>query len=461
MEGAAIATLSELIRHDAPISTGASAVYPYKTMIEKKYRFTSRFDEEVLLHRVDRKTGLIHLPRGLCPIGVKDERIDGDIVEFPVQPKPRPHQVDLFEQTGDFLLQGKSGVVSAYTGWGKTVLGYHAAHSVGRKTLVITTKDDIYKQWIDGAKKFLGLPAHEIGEIRGDKCEVQGTKFCVAMIHSLSKEGKYPEWITKGFGLVIFDECHRVPADQFQEVVDMFPAKLRLGLSATPERADGKELVVLAHIGPIRAKTEAQLMIPKVLRFKSAWECPRVLRSDPNTGEKKVVRLPHEPGKTTHLEKMMAADSVRNALIAELIESAFKKGRKTVVFSTLHEHLKALHRACREGFGISGKQMGFYIGAHTKADRDHREKEKVKPIVFTTFAMMSEGTSLDWLDTCILAMPRSTVTQPVGRIRREYPDKGPPVVMDVVDHDSPVFSGYSNGRLRWYTSIGAEVRDMN
>ena len=62
-----------------------------------------------------------------------------------------------------------------------------------------------------GATQFLGLPDHEIGEIRGDKCEVKGTKFVVAMIHSLSKEGRYPDWIAKEFGLVIFDECHSFP----------------------------------------------------------------------------------------------------------------------------------------------------------------------------------------------------------------------------------------------------------
>ena len=123
---------------------------------------------------------------------------------------------------------------------------------------------------------FLGLTPDEVGEIRGDKCEVVGTKFCVAMIQSLSKDGKYPEWITKGFGLVIFDEVHRLPAEQFSTVADMFPALLRLGLSATPYRADGKELLIQAHIGPLRAKTEAQLMVPKVLgspRTGSARAC--------------------------------------------------------------------------------------------------------------------------------------------------------------------------------------------
>lgn len=452
-----MAALAELIRHDKPILTGATAVYPYKPMIERKYRFQSRFGEDVLLHRVD--GNVIHLPRGLCPISDNDNRVDGEKVVFPKCPTPREHQTELFEETRSFLKQGKSGIVCAYTGWGKTVLGYMAAYECQRKTLVITTKDDIYKQWIEGAPKFLGISPSEVGEIRGDKCEVIGTKFVVAMIHSLSKDGKYPDWITKDFGLVIFDECHRVPADQFSAVVWMLPAKLRLGLSATPERSDGKELMLYAHIGPIRAKTEGQLMIPKVLRFKSAWECPRVLRPDPDTGEKRVVRLPHEPGKTTHIEKIVAADPVRNHMVAELIQMAYEKKRRTVVFSTLHDHLKALHRACNE-LGISGRDMGFYIGASTKAELEAREKVKVKPIIFTTFAMMAEGTNIPWLDTCVLAMPRSNVEQTVGRIRREYEDKGDPVVMDILDEDSPVFSGYGESRLRWYKKIGCTIKDM-
>jgi superfamily II DNA or RNA helicase len=456
-----LAAIAKLYREDMPLSTGATSVYPYSAADEKKYSFMSRFDERVSLCKVDAAKGLIHLPRGLCPIGTNDNRVDGLHVHFPKDPLPRPNQVKLFEKTARFLLDGDSGVVSAYTGWGKTVLGYHAAFVVQRKTLVITTKEDIYLQWLAGAQTFLGLHPHEIGEIRGDKCEVKGTKFCVAMIHSLSKEGKYPKWIDEEFGLVIFDECHRLPADQFSEVAFMFRARLRLGLSATPDRQDGKEIMVLAHIGPIRAQTDAQLMIPKVLRFNSAWECPKVLRLDEDTGEKKVVKLPHQPGKTTHIEKMIAADPARNLFLADLIHSAFEKNRQLVMFSTLHDHMQAVHRICREEFGISGRKMGFYKGATTKAERSHREREKVKPILFTTFVMMGEGTSLDWLDTCLLGMPRSQVTQPVGRVRREYLDKGPPVVIDVVDHDSPVFSSYAESRLRWYKKIGCQIKQMN
>jgi superfamily II DNA or RNA helicase len=452
-----MALLSELFMHEKPLRTGATAVYPYSPKLERLYKFTSRFGEEVPLCRVDLTNSEIHLPRAICQAGGVDQRVVGEPVSFPKTPSPRPHQVKLFNEVAAFLKAGQSGVACAYTGFGKTVVGFHAACAVGRKTLVITTKEDIYKQWIDGAKKFLGLD--HVGQIRADTCDVE-PPFVVAMIHSLSKEGRYPKWITKGFGLVIFDECHRVPAEQFSTVADMFPAKLRLGLSATPDRADGKELLLYAHIGPIRAKTEAQLMVPKVLRFHSAWQCPRVMRTDPETCERRVGRLPHQPGKTAHVEKSIAADNVRNHMIAGLVKQGLEKGRKIVVFSTQLDHLKAMHRACTEAFEISGRDMAFYVGESTKADKERRDRDKVKPVLFATYGMMSEGTDIPWLDLCILAMPRANVAQSVGRIRREYPDKPMPVVMDIVDNDSPVFAGYAGSRAKWFRSIGAEVKDM-
>ncbi len=453
-----MALLSEFIRHDQPLSTGATAVYPYSVRLERKYKFFSRFGDEVsLCFREGEK--LLHLPRALCPVGENDQRVVGEDVVFPKGPVPREYQEEIFDETASFLTKGLSGIVSAYTGWGKTFLGYHAAYVTQKKTLVITTKDDIYKQWLADAPAVLGIEPHEVGEIRGDKCEVVGTKFCVAMIHSLSKDGKYPDWITKDFGLVIFDEVHRLPADQFMAVATMFPALLRLGLSATLERSDGKELMVHAHIGPVRAKTEGELLVPKVLRFQTAWECPRVLREDKITGQKKAVLMPHEPGRTTRMEKIIAADPVRNHQIADAANMVYHKGRKLVVFSTLISHLETLKAATIE-LGVPGSDVGLYVGASTKAELAHREKIKGRPVLFTTFSMMSEGTNLPWLDTCILAMPRSRVTQPVGRIRREYEGKGEPVVLDFIDSSSPVFAGYAAKRLQWYQKIGCKIVEM-
>ncbi len=451
-----MSALADLIRHDPPRAYGAGAHYPFKHLLERRYRFTSRFGDEVALHRRDGDDSV--LPRALCPVGPNDQRTKGAPAAFPQAPTPKAHQEKLFAEAFAFVDAGLSGLVCAYTGWGKTVLGYGLAHRLGRKTLVVTTKDDIYKQWIEGAEKFLGLPRPRIGEIRGDKTQVIGCDFVVAMIHTLAK-GRLDPGLAAQFGLVIFDEVHRVPADSFSAVADQFPALWRVGLSATIERSDGKELLIHAHIGPVRCATEAQLMVPKVLRFTSAWQCPRVFRTDPDTGEKKVVRVPHEPGKTTHVEKLLAADPERNKQLAGLIVTAHQKQRRLVVFSTLHDHLHALHRAAH-AMGVKTRDMGYYVGATTKDERAARDQAAGRPVMFTTYGMCGEGTNLPWLDTCLFAIPRSQVEQPAGRIRREYPDKAPPVVMDLVDLDSPVFAGYAASRMRWYRSIGAVVKDM-
>jgi superfamily II DNA or RNA helicase len=288
---------------------------------------------------------------------------------------------------------------------------------------------------------------------------VLGTKFVVAMIHSLSKPGKYPDWIGDTFGLVIFDECHRLPAEQFRAVASMFAARLRLGLSATPDRSDGKELLLYAHVGPVRVRTSVQLLVPKVLRYRTGWQCPRRYVTDPDSGERVIERIPHEAGQTTFMEKILAADEKRNLEIALILQTVHDRGRRIVVFSTLHDHLHSLLRAAKK-VGISGKEMGLYIGAQTKAEKEARDRATAKPVIFTTFGMMGEGTDIPWLDTCLLAMPRANVVQPVGRIRREYEGKPEPRVIDLIDPDSPVFVGYAVRRLAWYRRIGAEVKDM-
>lgn len=456
------AELADFIMTQQPLSYGKAAIYPFSSLLTKKLTFETRFGDDVEMFRKG-PNGTILVPRALCPIGANDNRSDGKVVLFPNKPKPRPHQQQLFNEVEEFLKEGLSGLVEAYTGFGKTVVGYLAAYVCQRKTLVVTTKEDIFNKWVADAPKFLGISEDEVGIVRGDKCHVIGTKFVVALIQTMSKTEKYPEDIWDDFGLIIFDECHRVPADSFVNVAFMTPAKIRLGLSANTQRSDGKDLLLHAHIGPLRAQTDFQLMVPKILRYHTGWEVPLVRRRfnlPDGTTEVKLVKLPHTAGKTAHIEKIIAADPDRNAMVADTILRVFGKGRKNIIFSTQLEHLRALQRLCID-MGVPGKHTGLYQAARNKTERAEQEKIKVRPVLFTTYVMAGEGTDFPWLDTCTLAMPRANVEQPVGRIRREYEDKSPPTVIDFIDGDSPVFAGYASRRKSWYTSIGAPVIDMD
>ena len=52
------------------------------------------------------------------------------------------------------------------------------------------------------------------------------------------------------YGMVVVDECHRVPALSFEKVVRDAPARYRLGLTATPYRRDHLEGILTMHLGP-------------------------------------------------------------------------------------------------------------------------------------------------------------------------------------------------------------------
>ena len=54
------------------------------------------------------------------------------------------------------------------------------------------------------------------------------------------------------FGFLVFDECHHLPSEQFQYAAISSIAPFRLGLSATPERSDGKESFLYELCGPLR-----------------------------------------------------------------------------------------------------------------------------------------------------------------------------------------------------------------
>jgi len=434
-----------------PISTGAAAVFPYSADLARRWVTTSRFDNEpICLYRVlglgdDKK---LLLPRESFQVGAEDRRVDGLKVTYNSVFKPRnDEQSRVIGQATKYLLDGKSFLVEAPTGFGKTACAMQLIANVGRKTMVIIDNEKLRDQWIDAAKKFLGLSNSDIGVVQGNTCSVSGKKLVIGMMQSLSKPGRYPMRLFNDFGLVIWDEIQILGADQFSNTVWMFPAKLRLGLSATPYRADGKDIVFYSHIGRVLVKAQQMKLVPKVLVRETGWRVPVVYWNG------RMQPIPHAPGKTMHVNKLLGTDSKRNAEIVQFVVSAYRKGRKTIVFSDIKNHLEILESSLI-AHGVKLADIGMYIGGLKKEVRDHAETKRV---LLATYAFAKKGMDVPDLDTLVLGMPKSDVIQIVGRIMREHPTKQQPLVLDLVDSSSSVFNGYASKRRSWYNRIGAEV----
>lgn len=434
-----------------PAAIGAAGVYPYSESLYEMGARVSRYGDPFNLFKV---VGLgehkrIWVPRGMAPLSGEDVRREGLDVQFYSKFKPRnEEQARVIKESVELLKLRQSFIVEAPTAMGKTACTMDIIAKVGKKTLVVVHKEDLRDQWLEAIEKFLGLTGKDVGLIQGDTFQVAGRKIVIALIQSLAKEDRYPASALAEFGLMVMDETHHVGADFFSQACYRVPAMLRLGLSATPKRSDGKFEVIHAHIGEVRVRTELVPMTAQVIARRSPWKLPMV--RNPAGG---VMPLPHTAGKCGHVISMVCNNHARNRMMAEFIFAAYKKDRCIAFLSDRLDHLDTLQMMLTN-LGISASSIGYYVGGMTEAQR---EDTKTKDIMLGTYQAMGEGTNIPHLDTLVMGSPKADVRQIVGRILRAHEGKKQPVVFDLVDDTSSVFAGYWRSRQKWYKTVGAAV----
>jgi superfamily II DNA or RNA helicase len=157
-----------------------------------------------------------------------------------VHREPRPYQSEALQAWKK--AQGR-GVVVLPTGAGKTQVALMAIDDRKRSTLVIAPTLDLVRQWHGVLSEAFGVP---IGVIGGGDYDVQPitvSTYDSAYIHM--------ERLGSRFGLLVFDECHHLPGASYALAARLSLAPFRLGLTATPERTDGKDADLTSLVGPI------------------------------------------------------------------------------------------------------------------------------------------------------------------------------------------------------------------
>ena len=154
---------------------------------------------------------------------------------------PRPYQEDALTA---WRAEGCRGVVVLPTGSGKTLVGAMAIAEVELATLVVVPTIDLLRQWQRALAEALGRSPEDIGVYGGGAHEVQPIT-----IITYESAALHPELLRR-FGLLIFDECHHLPAQTYRQIAEGAFTPQRLGLSATPERADDEHLALERLIGP-------------------------------------------------------------------------------------------------------------------------------------------------------------------------------------------------------------------
>ena len=187
-------------------------------------------------------SGVIAALRSAASFDVVDEaRRDVELTSGPcVHREARPFQTEALQA---WRAADGRGVVVLPTGAGKTHVAVMAIDAVRRSTLVVAPTLDLVRQWYDLLRATFAIPVGVVGGGDHDVQPITVTTYDSAYLHM--------EHLGARFGLVVFDECHHLPGPTYALASRLCLAPRRLGLTATPERADGKEAELESLIGPI------------------------------------------------------------------------------------------------------------------------------------------------------------------------------------------------------------------
>ncbi|MHB8671090.1 MAG: TOTE conflict system archaeo-eukaryotic primase domain-containing protein [Acidimicrobiales bacterium] len=372
-----------------------------------------------------------------------------DIAEAFPAPEPADFKLEATLTTDqqaatDALATHDLGMLVAPPGSGKTVIGCAliARHDV--PTLVILDRQPLVEQWRDRLVTHLGMTTKQIGQLGGRRRPTGIID--LAMVQSLARQTDLGVK-TLGYGLVIVDECHHVPAVTFERVVRQIPVRRWLGLTATPYRRDGLEAMMSMHCGPVRHR----------MRGPSASELLR--------RELVVHETGHLSEPDVHIQETfrgLVADDARTRRICDDVSTATTEGRNCLVLSRWTEHLERITENLRarglEPLVLRGG-MGKKARASVIESLAHPPNEGGVALVATA-SFLGEGFDCPALDTVFLAFPikfKGSVVQYVGRILRPTDTKTRVEVHDYVDVHVPVLARMHSERLRAYASLGFDV----
>jgi superfamily II DNA or RNA helicase len=189
----------------------------------------------IVQHLLDRK------------IPYADSARDYDKANWPIRVAKEafPHQVEGLDA---WWKAGGRGVVVLPTGTGKTHLANLCINRAARPALIVTPTIDLLNQWYDELTLCF---AADVGLLGGGYYDIKPLTVTTYDSAYLNMDR-----LGNKFGLVVFDECHHLPGPTYGLAATCALAPFRLGLTATPERADNAHELLDHLIGPIVYRRE-------------------------------------------------------------------------------------------------------------------------------------------------------------------------------------------------------------
>lgn len=322
------------------------------------------------------------------------------------------------------------GVLEAGTGSGKTIMALALIGIRRQPTLIVVHTKELLYQWRQRIEQFLQVSPGLIGDGHGLVQEIT-----VAIVNSARKKVKE---LAPHFGHLIVDECHRVPATLFTDVVSAFDSHYLLGLSATAFRSDDQlTRLIYFYMGDPVHKVDQQeltdtgaIVRPKFIIAKTDFTYR--YRGD---YQALISALTQHQGRNLQI-------------INDVVAFATKNGCGTaLVVSDRVSHCEIFEEKLRRR-GIKVALLTGKTPAESRSSIVAAVQNGELQVLVATLQLISEGFDCPGLSGLFLTTPitfEGRLLQVIGRIMRPAKNKQA-LVFDYLDHSVTALRRSANAR---------------
>lgn len=326
----------------------------------------------------------------------------------------------------------KRGLVVLATGLGKTYLGiFDVLQTKSEKVLFIVHVDHILKQARNSFEKVLPEKIGKMGFFTGKKKDYQGKDIVFATIQTICKQQNLEQFSTDYFDYIIIDESHHTAAPSYKKVSDYFSPKFFLGLTATPDRMDKKDILefygnnLIFEMGQSEAIKQGYLASLNYRGFIDNVDYSKIYYNG----------FRYDVG---DLNKSLMIEKRDTAIISKYKELAGDK--KTIAFCVSIEHAdwsaEQFRKSGIDAISIHSKiennnTEGAYQSASEIIDAFDEGKHQVAFVV----DMLNEGIDIPDVECLLMLRPtesNSILTQQIGRGLRISNGKDEVMVLDFI-----------------------------
>lgn len=380
--------------------------------------------------------------------------ISANLSSFERPINPRPYQIEAV----DAAVQTDRGIIRLATGGGKTLVAALMTARLGKPTIVYVIGRDLLYQL---QKFFASIFKQEIGIVGDGHCEIRDINVCsvwsvgqalgIKGSNTLDDSGETEKKVDPGkfkkikemllnCSVHIFDECHLAACDTVQTISRHIKAEYVYGMSASPWRDDGADLLIESFLGRKIVDISARELIHQ------GWLV------EPDIRFLAPKPYPHKSGPYPKIySKYIVENEQRNGMIVKGATKLVEQGFVPLVLFHSIKHGDILFDSLKKNVNtalLSGKDNSNV----RERIKDELEDGKIKCIVASK--IFDIGVDLPILSGLVIAgAGKSSVRalQRIGRVIRPYPGKKISAVLDFADQ-APHLIEHAKTRREIYES---------